>query len=120
MEKGVIGLMRGFPTPIVVMDRKPENGCKLQTVCCGTSGIMMSLRVKTLRCTRLYIFPIGLIRVGLTIFTIISLHVEVGTTIPSFLTVDINLFDIPRVGGLNIHIEEHLFYGHHGMRTSLW
>ena len=29
----------------VAIERKPENGCKIQTSCCGTSGIMMGLRI---------------------------------------------------------------------------
>jgi Transposase IS4 len=29
----------------VAIDRKPENGCEIQTACCGSSGIMMSLRI---------------------------------------------------------------------------
>jgi hypothetical protein len=29
----------------VAIERKPENGCEIQTSCCGTSGIMMGLRV---------------------------------------------------------------------------
>jgi Transposase IS4 len=29
----------------VIIDRKPENGCEIQTACCGESGIMMSLLV---------------------------------------------------------------------------
>jgi Transposase IS4 len=29
----------------VAIDRKPEKGCEIQTVCCGTSGIMMGLPI---------------------------------------------------------------------------
>jgi Transposase IS4 len=29
----------------VAIDRKPESGCEIQTACCGSSGIMMSLRI---------------------------------------------------------------------------
>jgi hypothetical protein len=29
----------------VAIERKPKYGCKIQTACCGTSGIMMSLHV---------------------------------------------------------------------------
>jgi Transposase IS4 len=29
----------------VAIDRKPENGCKIQSACCGKSGVMMRLRL---------------------------------------------------------------------------
>jgi Transposase IS4 len=29
----------------VAIDRKPENGCEIQSACCGISGVMMRLRV---------------------------------------------------------------------------
>jgi Transposase IS4 len=29
----------------VAIDSKPDNGCEIQTACCGKAGIIMSLRV---------------------------------------------------------------------------
>jgi hypothetical protein len=29
----------------VAIDQKPENGCEIQTACCGTSGVMMALHI---------------------------------------------------------------------------
>lgn len=40
--KGGDWINEGLPH-YVAIDRKPENGCEIQTACCGTSGIMMSL-----------------------------------------------------------------------------
>jgi Transposase IS4 len=42
--KGGDWINAGLPHYIAI-DRKPENGCEIQTACCGTSGIMMSLRL---------------------------------------------------------------------------
>jgi hypothetical protein len=29
----------------VAINQTPENGCEIQTACCGTSSIMMALRI---------------------------------------------------------------------------
>jgi hypothetical protein len=42
--KGGDWINEGLPHYIAI-DRKPENGCEIQTACCGTSGIMMKLRI---------------------------------------------------------------------------
>jgi hypothetical protein len=42
--KGGDWINEGIPHYIAI-DRKPENGCEIQTACCGTSGIMMGLRI---------------------------------------------------------------------------
>ena len=35
---------KGLPM-YVAIDHKPENGCEIQSACCGKSGIMMSLKL---------------------------------------------------------------------------
>ncbi len=45
--KGVNGINHGIPLHFAI-DRKPENGCKIQCASCGDIGIMLCLkRVKT-------------------------------------------------------------------------
>ena len=45
--KGVNGINHGIPLHFAI-DRKPENGCKIQCASCGVSGIMLRLKlVKT-------------------------------------------------------------------------
>ena len=34
----------------VAIDRKPENGCEIQNVACGDSGVMMSLSIVKSSC----------------------------------------------------------------------
>jgi hypothetical protein len=39
----------GLPHYLAI-DRKPDNGCEIQTSCCGVSGVMLQLKVvKTLK-----------------------------------------------------------------------